>query len=115
MSHRSSYGLWLSGDNFPPNGGGYANLTNWFKIEDGSSVHAPHKPSGLSAGEITAIPMGIFVALSLGAAAAVTFLRARRTRSVRLTRCNEGYERESFDSIVDEKTKAGLAMKEVGF
>lgn len=35
--HGSGYGLYLSGDDRPYHGGGYANLTEWFSIAKGGS------------------------------------------------------------------------------
>jgi len=107
VGHRgASYALWLSGQDPLPATGGYANLTNWFTIEGGSAID-------LSAGQIAGTVVGIVAALSLAAAAAFFFLRTRRSRKGQQIESDESPERESLDSIMDAKTKAHLAMKEM--
>ncbi|KAK5690647.1 hypothetical protein LTR97_012203 [Elasticomyces elasticus] len=103
----ASYALWLSGDNYPSDGAGYANLTDWFKIEGSSSTHKS------PAGKIAGAGVGLVVALCLGAAASVLFARLRRRWAARQVAFGEGSRGGYSDSVEDMKISVGSKMKEV--
>ncbi|KAK0267241.1 hypothetical protein LTS00_017841 [Friedmanniomyces endolithicus] len=112
-----SYALWLSGQNIPNNGSGYANLTNWFKVEGGhedASIGHADASSGhaMSTGQIAGAVVGIAMAVS-SIAAAVFVLRRRALRKAPRVSLVEAHPRESFDSIMDYKAEAKLAMRQV--
>jgi len=115
--YHSSYALWLSGQGIPNDRSGYANITNWFKVEggheeassgheEGSSAHA------MSTGQIAGVVVGIAMVVTL-IAAAVLVLRRRAPRKAPRVTLVEAHPRESFDSIMDEKAEAKLAMRQV--
>ncbi|KAK1077325.1 hypothetical protein LTR33_008184 [Friedmanniomyces endolithicus] len=112
-----AYALWLSGQGIPNDRSGYANITNWFKVEggheeassgheEGSSAHA------MSTGQIAGVVVGIAMVVTL-IAAAVLVLRRRAPRKAPRVTLVEAHPRESFDSIMDEKAEAKLAMRQV--
>ncbi|KAK4896494.1 hypothetical protein LTR27_005710 [Elasticomyces elasticus] len=107
----ASYALWLSGDNHPSDGAGYANLTDWFNIEGSSSMHK------FPTSKIAGAGVGLVVALCLGAAASVLFARLRRRRAARRAAQHaafgEGSQGEYSDFVEDTKIRAGLEVKEI--
>ena len=106
----SSYALWLSGQDILNNGSGYANLTNWFKVEggheDASSRHA------LSTGQLERVVVGIVIAISL-VSATILVLWRRALRKAPSVSIVEAHLRESFDSIIDKKTETKLKIRQV--
>lgn len=108
----SSYALWLSGQNIPNNGSGYANLTNWFKIEGGQENASIGFGQSLSFGQIAGVVVGITIAISLIAAAVFVFQRRSLQKTPRVSLV-ETPSRKSFSSITDEKAAARLAMSQV--
>ncbi|KAK1808509.1 hypothetical protein LTR12_017135 [Friedmanniomyces endolithicus] len=107
-----SYALWLSGQNIPNNGSGYANLTNWFKIEGGQENASIGFGQSLSFGQIAGVVVGITIAISLIAAAVFVFQRRSLQKTPRVSLV-ETPSRKSFSSITDEKAAARLAMSQV--
>ncbi|KAK4945939.1 hypothetical protein LTR10_015032 [Elasticomyces elasticus] len=105
----ASYALWLSGDNYPSDGAGYANLTNWFKIEGSTSMHKS------PAGKIAGAGVALVVAFCLGAAASVLFARLRRRWAAQQVALDEGChcQGEYSDSVEDMEIRVGPKMKEV--
>ncbi|KAK3627304.1 hypothetical protein LTR56_019310 [Elasticomyces elasticus] len=105
----ASYALWLSGDNYPSDGAGYANLTDWFKIEGGSTTHKS------PAGKIAGAGVGLVVAFCLGAAASVLLARLRRRWAAQQVALGEGCHCQGgySDSVEDMKISVGSKMKEV--
>ena len=106
----SSYALWLSGQNIPNNGSGYANLTNWFKVEggpeDADSRHA------LSTGQLARVVVGIVIAVSLVSTTILVLWRRVLRKALRVS-IVEAHQRESFDSIIDKKTETKLTIRQV--
>lgn len=97
----SSYSLWLNGNESP--GVGYANLTNKFWIESPANSN----PLLLSPGQIVGVVVGSLAAILMGAAAIVIILRATRNApETKQVEAEEVEERDSFDSISEEKVKA---------
>jgi hypothetical protein len=97
----SAYSLWLNGNESP--GVGYANLTDKFWIES----PANSSPLLLSPGQIVGVVAGSLAAVLIGAAAIVIALRlTRNAPETRQLEAEEADERESFDSILEEKVKA---------
>ncbi|KAK0290203.1 hypothetical protein LTR91_006392 [Friedmanniomyces endolithicus] len=107
-----SYALWLYGQNIPNNGSGYANLTNWFKIEGGHANASIGSGQSLSFAQIAGVVVGITMAVSLIAAAAFVFQRRSLQKPPRVCLV-ETPSRKSFSSITDEKAAARLAMSQV--
>ncbi|KAK5722860.1 hypothetical protein LTR17_014246 [Elasticomyces elasticus] len=105
----ASYALWLSGDNYPSDGAGYANLTDWFKIEGSASTHKS------PAGKIAAAGGGLVVAFCLGAAASVLFARLRHRWVAQQVALGEGCrcQGEYSDSVEDMEIRVGPKMKEM--
>ncbi|TKA68428.1 hypothetical protein B0A55_08990 [Friedmanniomyces simplex] len=111
-----SYALWLSGQSIPNNRTGYANLTNWFKVEGGheeASNGQEDTSSGyaMSTGQIAGVVVGITMAVSLIAAAVLVLWRRALRKAPRVSLV-EAHPRESFDSVMDEKAEAELAMRQ---
>ena len=97
----SAYSLWLNGNESP--GVGYANLTDKFWIESPANSN----PLLLSPGQIAGVVVGSLAALLMGAAAIVIVLRLTcNAPETKQLEAEEADERESFDSILDEKVKA---------
>jgi hypothetical protein len=97
----SAYSLWLNGNESP--GVGYANLTDKFWIESPANSN----PLLLSPGQIVGVVVGSLAAVIMGAAAIVIVLRlTRNAPEAKQLEAEEVDERDSFDSVLDEKVKA---------
>lgn len=96
----------------PANKVGYAMITHWFGINDGTLVDG----TGLTKAAIAGIVVGVVAAVSLIVAAA-WFLIARRRRATRKAMGvlpvaeSPMQERRSMDSIDEAKERAELATK----
>jgi hypothetical protein len=96
----SAYSLWLNGNESP--GVGYANLTDKFWIESPANSN----PLLLSPGQIVGVVVGSLAAVLMGAAAIVIVLRlTRNAPKTKQLEAEEADERDSFDSVLDEKVK----------
>jgi hypothetical protein len=97
----SAYSLWLNGNESPSVG--YTNLTDKFWIESPANSN----PLLLSPGQIVGVVAGSLAAVLIGAAAIVIALRlTRNAPETRPLEAEEADERESLDSILEEKVKA---------
>ena len=117
MGVRSSYGIWLSGENFPEADGGYANLTNWFEVvdegEDGR-IDATWSIGWWLARWVEGLRYAAQTWLSIGVAAvAIALYRwVRRSRRVQ-SDTPDARDAKSVDSIVDDKTIMPFKKEEV--
>jgi hypothetical protein len=97
----SSYSLWLNGNESP--GVGYANLTNKFWIESPANSN----PLLLSPGQIVGVVAGSLAAILMCVAGIVIIFRVTRNApETKQLEAEETGERDSFDSISEEKVTA---------